>query len=53
MKKKYYIIYKSFKDVYCLNQDDAIFTIVESKDVAEDWCKRNSDNYYYIERECE
>ena len=50
MKKKYYIIYRQITSP--LSDVAEIFTLVESKKVADDWCKRNN-TYFYIERECE
>ncbi len=46
--KKYFIIYRSFED----HRTEVIFTIVESKEVAEDWCNRNYPHFYYVERIC-
>lgn len=50
MKKKYYIIY--YDDLINAETNPAkIFALVESKEVANDWCS-NNPNYYYIERKC-
>ena len=49
-KKKYYIIYLSLGDRS--GSLSKIFTIVESEEVAKDWCNRNRE-YYYIEKICE